>query len=226
MKEKMIACAMSGLWVALFFIGGCAGLKRGYFSLPYAVTGTPATAPPDTEWERNAAKTLRFQGLDVYVSLNNEIQTSDTQWLVLIPAYIDLKKKALYGEKPMGFHIWLALHPQIGGMSFEPGKIRLIVDGVTRPALETRQYKGPVVSHNVPCYSILDYNNEDLRQVEEKKIYPVTKKYSHFAVYFEGRIPSADQDIRLDISEAILVPGGGSIPVIRFKKSGYTSGYS
>jgi hypothetical protein len=50
-------------------------------------------------------------------------------------------------------------------------------------------------------------------------------KWNYFAIYFKGQVPDVDQDINLDLANAIILPKGLSIPTILFKKVKYGKWY-
>jgi hypothetical protein len=77
-------------------------------------------------------------------------------------------------------------------------------------------------------YNYWYYDSDQVRQLplaQGEKILLDKNKWNYFALYFNGPVPVVDQDIQLDLSEAISLPDGLSIPVIRFKKVRYGKWY-
>lgn len=209
------------LLLTFLFFYACAGYKRGYYSYPYTSDADSALPSPTSLYEMNKSKILDLENFMVYISLNNEIQTSDMTYFLLLPVPESLEDKAQYDESKPFFFISLAIFPKIDAIVLEPAKIHLIVDEIP---LDVKEFRYTVVQNINYWY----YGNDQVKKlplVREEKIILGINKWNYLAIYFKGQVPVVDQDIRLDLAEAINLPESLSIPTIRFRKVRYGKWY-
>ncbi|MFC1883064.1 hypothetical protein ACFL2S_16465 [Thermodesulfobacteriota bacterium] len=134
---------------------------------------------------------------------------------------LNFKDEPQYNQSAPFFYISVAVRPAIDGITLEPKKILLIVNRTNRIVKETRV-------KTMDGYNYWYYDSDQVRQLplaQGGKILLDKNKWNYFALYFNGQVPVVDQDIQLDLSEAISLPDGLSIPVIRFKKVRYGKWY-
>lgn len=218
--KKTITLYFMFLLVFFCFLG-CAGYKRGYYSWPYTSDKDTVLPSPNSPYEMNKTKILSFSDFLVYVSLKNEIQTSDITYFLLLPVPESLEDKPQYDKTMSDFFISLAVWPKIGSMVLEPDKIRLIIDGMPLSVKEAR-YKA---TENINYWY---YGNDQVRQlplVKNGETHLGKNKWNYFAIYFKGQVPGVDRDIQLDLTDAITLPEGHTIPIILFKKVKYGKWY-
>ena len=208
--------------LALFWFFGCAGYKRGYYSWPYTSDKDTVIPSPNSPYEMNKSKILGFNDFLIYISLKNEIQTSDMTYFLLLPVPESLEDKPQYDKTMSNFFISLAVWPKIEGMVLEQDKIRLNIDGMPLSVKEARYTSTERINY---WY----YGNDHVRQLPLVKLGKTLlekNKWNYFAIYFKGQVPGVDQDIQLDLANAISLPEGLSIPIILFKKVRYGKWYS
>ena len=220
MKKRINSLLIVFLLTISCFLG-CAGYKKGYYSLPYLADINTASPAPNTSYEMNRSKVLTFNDCQIYVSLNNEIQTSDMTYFFLLPVPENLKDEPQYNQPSPYFYISLAVRPEVDGMALNPAKILLIVDGIKLAAKQTRA----TTLENI-TYWYYGYDEvHKLPLARGGKVLLKLDKWNYFAVYFNGQVPFVDQDVQLNLSGAITFPGGLPIPVIQFKKVRYGKWY-
>ena len=221
MKKRVTIHLLPVFMLTIFYFCGCAGYKKGYYSWPYSGDIDTVLPSPTTSYEMNRSKVLSFKDCQIYVSLENEIQTSDMTYFLLLPVPESLKDEPQYNQSAPFFYISVAVRPAIDGITLEPRNILLIVNRTNRIVKETRVT-------TMDGYNYWYYPSDRVRQLplaQGEKILLDKNKWNYFALYFNGQVPVVDQDIQLDLSEAISLPDGLSIPVIRFKKGRYGKWY-
>jgi hypothetical protein len=219
MKKRVFLYVM--FLLAFLFFCTCAGYKRGYYSYPYTGDTDIALPSPNSSYEMNKSKILYFKDFMVYISLNNELQTSDMTYFLLLPVPESLEDKAQYDESKPVFFISLAVFPKIDAIVLEPDKVSLIVDGVPLHVKESRYTAMESINY---WY----YGNDQVKQlplVRGEKVILEKNKWNYLAIYFKGRVPVVDQDVRLDLADAISLPESFPIPTIRFRKLRYGKWY-
>jgi hypothetical protein len=221
MKKRITVHLLIVFLLAIFCFCGCAGYKKGYYSWPYLGDIDTVSPAPTTSYEMNRSKVLSFNDCQIYVSLKNEIQTSDMTYFLVLPVPESLKDEPQYNQSAPFFYISLAVLPKFDGMAIDPGKILLIVDRIKRVVKETRV----TTAENITYWYYGSDKVQKLPLARGGKILLQQNKWNYFAVYFNGQVPFVDQDVRLDLSGAISLPGGLPIPVIQFKKVRYGKWY-
>jgi hypothetical protein len=222
MKKRVTIHLLPVFLLTIFFFCGCAGYKKGYYSCPYSGDIDTVLHSPTSSYEMNRSKVLNFKNCQIYVSLKNEIQTSDMTYFLLLPVPESLQDEPQYNQSAPFFYISLAVRPEVDGIALDPGKIMLIVDRIKRVVKETRVTAGEGI------INYWYYGSDRVRQLplaQGGKILLDQDKWNYFAVYFNGQVPFVDQDIQLDLSEAISLPDDLPVPVIRFKKVRYGKWY-
>lgn len=221
-KKIVVIYCLPLFLLIIFCFCGCAGYKKGYYSWPYTGGAGTFLPSPTTPYEINSSKILSLEDCKIYVSLNNEIQTSDMTYYLLLPVPVSLKDEPQYNQSAPFFYIKLAVNPKIDGVVIQPEKIRLIVDGIKYGIKEIKS----AAETNFMIFWY--YRSEQVRNLplaQAENLLLVQDEWNNFAVYFNGSVPVVDRDIQLDLSEAIVLPDGLPLPVIRFKKVRYGQWY-
>ncbi len=192
------------LSLSLLIVSGCAGFRGGVFSAPYIGEQEPDIKEPSTTYERRELQKLQLPGVKLEVSLNNLKRTYDYKVILyVIPTDVDL------GDKPQNaderfLEVELVITPTVGGFVFDPRKAIVSIDGKifeTIAEVSVAQIQSP--------------------QVLDK----VGNAYS-FKLRYDSAIPSPESRISLDLSKALTNAAVPIIPLIKFKKLGWSAGYT
>jgi len=196
--------------MGLLACAGCAGFRRGVFSMPYPEGNRPRFAKASTPFRRREMAKVDFPGCVLTIDLRNDIQTSHTAWMCVVPLHLDFEDSWKYGRQAGGFQIKLTFRSTIDGLSFEPLGTTLTIDGEPHtPASAGR---------SAEC-------RESVEPVPTVVSIPRGKYYSLY-LHFETEKPSPDKNIELDIRKAVRHPKGAPLPLIKFRKTRYVHGYT
>lgn len=192
------------LALTVLVASGCAGFRGGVFSAPYAGDHEPDMKAPSTPYERWQRQTLQFPGVKLEVSLNNLRQAYNYEvMLFVIPTHLELgdgQKGPI--ERPL--EVSLTIIPSVQGFTFDPRKVRVSIDGRNFETL-----------HGSTDDSISSHHQLD----------KIGSRYS-FMIRFGATVPAPENDIQLDLSGALQNIHIAPIPLIKFKKLGWSEGYS
>jgi hypothetical protein len=199
-------------------LSGCAGYRYGEISRAY-IDEPPAT----TTIARGAQNWLEIPGARIRVELGNEVQHSELQvMLFIVPVMYDPVDKPLY-RAAQGARLLLEISPQVGAARFDPEQVLLSIEG--------RAYR-PIGVQQIAVFDPGQKVLTDARDASERA--PVGLDYSlggpgrhyQFWLRFDAPLPAPSQDIRLDLSRALQLPGRPPAPPIRFRAVPWKQGYT
>jgi len=126
----------------------------------------------------------------------------------VVPVYINPEEKWDAGvKKDERYFITVAFISKIEGLSFNPYRVNLSVDGKV----------------NEPCFAALvthdKQQNRSSENLNDAAAPMPMKRYNHIDIYYDIDRPTPDQDIHLDFSMAVFSPEPFSLPLIKFKKT-------
>lgn len=213
--------------LALLVLGlaGCAGYRGGWESLAY-IGDAPPPAPPAgrTPYEANNRPPLRVPGLELRVSIDNQLRTHDTQvWLFALPVSIDPREVQTQVYSPGKTRVRLSVTALQPGFVFRP---RLAVLGVAGNSFNgTAGFEfGKWLK---PDWRRDDKGLWDHRPVGDELALSQTSPTHHLTIEFDTASPSPETpDIALDLSRALAAPGVSPVPPIRFLPVRWREGYT
>ena len=193
--------------ILAFFNTGCFGYRRGVFSMPYIADRPPLFASAATPFEMYQMGRVQLSNMVLRVDLMDSIKTSDTAWMCVIPLRINLKETHMYSSN------WVVsgtIKATIEGVTFDASKILITVNGITHQVTAVNGQVTMPATHMWPSGSIT--------------LKP--GKWSQFYIMLDRDTPDPNEDIQLDLNQAVKQPDGTIFPVIRFRKTRWTSPYS
>jgi hypothetical protein len=195
--------------LVLFVLSGCGGFTYGYFSRPYPANLQPDDSTPHTTAELVEMSSIALPGFQFHVDLNNALQTSYSEWFgFVVPVYVDPKEKWDSGiKKDERYFITVVFSSKIEGLSFNPYRVNLSVDGKMN---EPRS--AAFVTYD-------KQHNRSSEHLNDAAAPMPVKSYNRIDIYYDIDRPMPDQDIQLDISMAVFSPEPLSLPLIKFKKA-------
>jgi len=175
-------------------------------------------------FEADQRSTLILPGLTLRVRLLNQIRTYDSHiYFYVLPLWFDTNTVKTMPSEPGKTDVWLHVSGSSGGFVFRPQLAKLIVAGKAVPALagfETGSWDQ-------------DGNRVKRGGKREKRAVPgelalSDGSWSYFLILkFPMPTPSPEeQDIALDLSEALRAPDKPTIPLIRFNPTRWQEGYT
>lgn len=217
MLDKQVHCWFG--FLVLLLLCGCAGTRSGLMSYPYV--GSPP--PLSTIDSRNATEVLAFPGVKVKVTLNNAVQTLDTQvMLFVVPTSIDLRDRTL-GNQSTGLRAYLGITPESGDFILKPGKAVVRVNGRPYPVILVRH-----ISAYDSDYKNIEGEIEKSESAPEQRRYELQRpgRFYLFSLAFDVATPDPKQVIELDLSEALVSPARAPLPPIQFVPAYWEESYS
>lgn len=210
---------MKKYWMVLcLLLAGCAGYRYGEVSRAYV-----GQAPNAATIVRGTQNWLELPGARIRVELSNEVQHSEHQvMLFIVPVMYDPMDQPLYPAEQSA-RLLLEISPQEGAASFRPEQALLSIDG--------HEYRPAGVQQLV----VFDPGQHPLagaRDAEERKPagvgYGLDRPGRHYQFWlrFDAPMPAPTQDIHLDLSRALHVPGQPAVPPIRFRAVPWKQGYT
>lgn len=208
---------------------GCAEVRMGYFSRPYlANTKAPRETAHIIPYENTPQfdmQKITLPGINLDIDLKNDTQTSDTLWfgieIPMIPVPLDLRSKRRYipsGETLNRYFIDIDFMPLIEGIKINPYKIKLVNNG---------QKQELDIIKEIHYHDNEKGGTEKLETVMPDTEITLSKGVSRIIyLYYFGAHPMPDDDIELDMRDAMRHPKGAEIPLIMFKKTRYVDGKS
>lgn len=211
------------LGLSLLTLGGCAGIRGGWESLPYIGPVAP-TALPESVQGTAVRLPLELPGVKLDIALDNRLRTYDTQvYLFALPLSADLGNTFDKNNDPRKTRLFLHITAAEPGVVFRPAQTVLSV-GSQRfapiAALESGRW-------NAERQRVTTDGTWQQRPVApELALGEVGRKY-YLSIDFETPPPApASADISLDLSRALIVPGRAAPPLIRFAPVRWKQGYT
>ncbi|GJM23195.1 MAG: hypothetical protein DHS20C15_31100 [Planctomycetota bacterium] len=202
--------------VALCFslcLFSCAQVRVGVFSRPYLDVAPQASEVAGTPYEQDQMQTLEFAGYRLRVSLDNDIQTSDTTWVgVEVPMLAvgaDAEHQWRRTQPASGYCLTIRVQsPREGGQMLARDVV-LQIDG--------QRYTPSSASH--VAYGEHAVSPHQLRAGEAVALSSVRPDV--FKLCFEVARPEPTRELALNLTEAFVHPQGARLPVVRFEPTAY-----
>jgi len=188
---------------ALLGASGCGHLVTGVSSVPYLDPPGPVLTEADRRNPRIGIPQgrLHLSGVDLLVNLWNDVYTSKPE-------------ARLFNRSGEASHNFLVqVIPVVAGVSLSPQALRLLVDGEVRPllALEVRELDLEAGRSQAP------WRPWPL-QAPPAPLILAPGHSASLMVHVALPRPRPEQDLVLDLGEALRVPGGGPLPRVRFRR--------
>ena len=201
------------LCLCVLVLAACGGMREGYFSMPYIEGDDPGENEPVLPYKQDELALVYMPGMTFDVVLRNDLQTSDTIWFLIIPTNVNLEDDWRYPVDREGFCVILGMRPEVDGMSVDVRQIDLVVDGV--PFMPYRAYKR-IYQPDGPL---------DTEAVRGRR--PLNKgMLRYYRLCYDTERPLPEREIRLELGEAVKIPGGRYVPPIRFIQQPYRIPYN
>lgn len=205
-------------------IASCAGYRGGWESFAY-IGDTPPAAPPEarTPYEASVRNSLAVPGLRLHVTINNQLQTHDTQlYLYVIPLPGNPGGDSQQSE-PGKTRVSIRVTPTEPGFVFSPA---LAVLGLAGESF------GGAAGHEFGQWDAEGRRIErggawGYRRIESEFHLDEVGRPYHLSIDFDTPMPSPrSRDITLDLSRALRSPERPPIPLIRFAPIRWSESYS
>ena len=200
----------------------CGGIRRGWYSRPYLEGGRIPEGQPSTFGEYFETLQVTLPGIELRLSMNNQVQTSSTEYIGIVvpmlPVGLDLKTRDSGTVQPGRHTVDITLSPQQEGHRFAPHQVLLVIDGV--PAKPTEAAR---------MHSTLAGRERELWPPAGGSLpLPLAAKGggTTFQLVFPVERPSPDQEIWVDLGEALSSAAGKPGPRIGFRKTRWSNPYS
>ncbi|NQD91333.1 hypothetical protein HP532_01540 [Pseudomonas sp. CrR25] len=199
-------------------LSGCAGYRSGVVSQAYV-----GVEPAGAAVVADAQNWLAVPGARLRAELNNKIQHNEHQVILfIVPVMVDPLDKPLY-QPGQNVRLLLEISPEAGVVHFQPEQVVLSIDG--------REHR-PTGVQQLVAFDPGEYPLPAQRDAEERNpaglgyTLDTPKRHHQFSLRFATPIPTPTQDIRLDISGAVKVPGQPPAAPIRFRVARWKQGYT
>jgi len=211
---------------ALLALAACGGWRHGYYSQPYFSGEVPRDGAADTPYEKFERQKLSIADVTLSFNLRNDVQTSDSAWITVVPVHVDLQDRsaiATPSDPPGGFCIEIGVRAARSGVTVAPLSAHIRIDGAASLSVRDRllgSYTGardPVTGRYLPPPP------PELLSAPRT----LAAGQSHrLELCFAGERPRPDRRIELDLARAVLLPDGPPMPAILFRRARYTEPYS
>ena len=191
----------AALLAVLVIAAGCGAYRTGYISMPYVGEAAPSAEPERGARGWDHLRYLTVHGITLYVNLMNDVETSETR------THLNNRRFA-----PGNDCILLYVRPAIAGVSLEPRRISMSVDGAARAVVGTIQRFLGTGSRS--------------EEVTDPRVALAQDQWSRFRVCFAGEKADPAQNISLDLNQALRHPEPEPFPLIRFQLRRFRHLYS
>ncbi len=186
-----------GLALALPFVTGCWGMRRGMASIPYLSDKPPRQFFDIPKSDLFGLRHLDLPQMQVYIGLFDEMVTSDVAAILyVVPVLIRLRNEFAYD--PSEIRVGLDFKATGVSRNFDPSRVLLHVDG--RTVHPSRMDQPPL-------------------ELEPNRRRGLT-------LIFDHPMPKPGTEIRLDLAPAFSPPLAPAIPAIRFKRIRWYTTYA
>ena len=111
---------------------GCAGFRGGWESVAY--TDRIASTTPGRQ-HSGEGRELNLPGVKLHVSMDNRLQTYDTQIFFGLPLSVDPRNLYPKNHRPGKTRVFVNVTPQTGGFVFRPLLASLVIGSTHYPAV-------------------------------------------------------------------------------------------
>ncbi|WP_455377213.1 hypothetical protein [Petrachloros mirabilis] len=218
----------------LFLLSGCGGFRGGIESVPYVGENPPEETDSRSTWFHE----INLPGITLSLSLNNKLRTYQYElMLFFIPTYLNFwnEFQDRDAETPE-LSFYLIAHEL--DLKLDPWRLVITVDGKEfRPT-------GVWVNNNERERQVLDAYIKARRQSPGDRPPPIPRSSEwrdavtipvmmkpgetspRFIITFPIPLPSPERALSLDLTGALEAPMISERPVIRFKPTRWSEGYS
>lgn len=207
----------------LLMLGGCAGFRGGWESLPYIGSVAP-TALPESVQGTLVRPPLELPGLKLDIALDNRLRTYDTQvYLFVLPLTGDLSNTYDKNNDPRKTRLFVYVTPSQPGVIFRPSQAVLNVGN--------QRYAGAAAFEsgrwNSDGQRAATGGAWQQRAVDGELLLPEAGRKYYLSIDFETPPPPPESaNIAVDLSRALMVPGQPALPLIRFAPVRWKQGYT
>jgi len=198
----------------LLFLSACTAFEKGIESRisEKTINGQQQTSSLDIkERNRECVEILNLPGISLEFELQNRITTHDSVWLLIIPIHWTNGRVDYSRNKKGKYKLRMSVTFNEKGYTFDYRMVKLYVDGKTFSPIDLRSWE--TIQDDIDNgKSIISFDDHLGRKV--------------FYLSFDIKTPFPDQDIKLDLSEALINNNFPSIPVIQFKEHKWSRWYS
>ena len=215
---KVASCLL-----VVLMLGGCAGFRGGWESVPYIGDVAP-TALPEAYQGTAVRPPLELPGLKLEVALDNRLRTYDTQvYFFALPLSADLSNTFDKNNNPQRTRLFVYVTAHEPGIIFRPTQAMLSVGG--------RQFTGVAASEfgqwDGEGRRVTKGGTWQRRPLGAEQVLTDTGRRHYLSIDFDTPPPSPEsKDIAVDLSRALIVPGHPALPLIRFAPVRWKQGYT
>ena len=201
---------------------GCAGFRGGWDSAAYL---DGKTAPVRDSEPSSEALELSFPGLKLHLSIDNRLQTYDTQIFFGLPLSVDPRNVYPKNHQPGKTRVFVNVTPQTGGFVFRPLLASLVVGGKRYPAMRGFEFGMWDAEGQQTDTGVWEHRNIGAGV-------SLTQPRKRYLLSLEFDIPvlsPKSNDISLDLSRALQDLGNAEdppLPLIRFAPVKWEEGYT
>jgi hypothetical protein len=202
---------------------GCAGFRGGWESVAY--TDRIASTTPQGRHSAQGPE-LSLPGLKLHVSIDNRLQTYDTQFFFGLPLSVDPRNVYPKNHQRGKTRVFVNVTPQTGGFVFRPLLASLVVGGKRYPAMRGFEFgMWDAQGQQTDTGGVWEH-----RDVGPGVSLTQPRKRYLLSLEFDIPVPSPrSNDISLDLSRALQDLGNAEdppVPLIRFAPVKWEEGYT
>lgn len=203
--------------LVLLTLGGCAGFRGGWESLPYIGPAAP-TALPEALQGTSVRPPLELPGLKLDIALDNRLRTYDTQvYFFVLPLTGDLRDTFDKNNDPRKTRLFVSVTPSDPGVVFRPSQAVLSVGNqryASAAAFESGRW-------NSEGQRVTTGGTWQQRPVGPELVLPESGRRYFLSIDFETPPPAPESaDIAVDLSRALQVPGRPAIRLFALHQYG------
>jgi hypothetical protein len=213
------------IWpLLLTMTAGCAGYRGGWQSVAYIGDAPPpvaTTAGPDSAGGRPM---LRLPGLELQVSLDNQLRTADTKvYLFVLPFSVDPRDAYPKNNQPGRTRAFITVTPTEEGFVFRPADVVLQVGDKRTAGMAGYEFG----MWDAQGRQVTAGGTWDHRPVGPEFVLANPGRRYFLSVDFDTPVPSPESaDIALDLSRGLVSKRYPPVPLIRFAPLRWKEGYT
>lgn len=210
-------------WLALS-LTACAGFRGGWQSVPYIGDVPPPELRSHDTIERARPPTLSVAGLDLNITIDNELRTSDTQvYLFVLPLGIDPRQVYSRNRTPGRTRVFVYVTPRTNGYAFNPTRAVLRIGSERYVAEQGQEFGQWGDSWN----RVAQGGRWDYRLIDAPfELTEIGHRYL-LSVDFATATPSPQsREIVLELDQAFVKTGEPALPPIRFAPARWQERYT
>ncbi|HET19574.1 MAG TPA: hypothetical protein ENO16_03065 [Chromatiales bacterium] len=210
--------------VLLLIVTGCAGFRGGWMSVAYI-----GAMPPELGQDAEVDSELRERplrpvpGLELKISMDNQLRTYDTQVYFALPLGLDPRRVYPKNNRTGITRVFVTATPEDVGFVFRASEAVLAIGEQRFAALAGYEFG----LWGKDGERVKDGGTWDHRPVGKELALTEPGRSYYLSIDFATPVPSPEsEDISLDLSRALVSDRHPPVPLIRFAPMRWKEGYT